>query len=339
MRYARSWSRIFRLAGVTSVALAFVAGSSLTALAGTINPVNTSYDRPGITYMPGGTYEIAWAGADASGKVNIASVAASGNVNSKYTYPGSSTYGGTGAAISGGFYSFALVAWTDLNATVHVALDTGGGLACDSTNFGSSVDTPYLTLAANGVMYLTTVDGNLGMHVTEITDNGCVNEGSIGGNGTLGAGQSTAIIGNTTYSGPTLVDLHQYGTPDLWLIWSGANSAHNINIASFIPGQRYLGQQSVESSHSTITDFGSTQALANGWAFFTYCGTNNVTYGQYLSDSGPGVETQLGSDRCNVSTAAGYTNGGVDVTLNGQTDAFSYFFPNTSLDLTLDNYS
>jgi hypothetical protein len=274
--------RLAILLAAPGLALALAAPAS----AATVSPVNTTYDRPGITLVPGGNFEITWAGTDASGKINGALVNTSGGVinGTKWTDNNSATYQGTGAAIAFDLsLDFSLIAWTDLNKVVHVALDNTG-VACESTGFGSSVDTPYLTVAADGTLYLTTVDANGVMHVTAVGNNGCVNEGFIGGPGTLSAGPSTTVAGNTSYNGPTLVDLKGSGSPDLWLIWAGTHSAHNINIAKFTPGNSNLGTKYVETNHATITDMGSTTFTANaqGAAFFTYCGTNNVVYGQWF---------------------------------------------------------
>lgn len=340
-------SRVWRRAGIPAAALALTLGLAAPALATVVSPVNTSYDRPGIT-LPfgghaGGNYDVAWAGTDANGEINAAQVTPGGSILSgtKWTDRSSSTYQGTGAAISfDTTLDFSLIAWTDLNTTVHVALDSGGGAACDSTGFGSSVDTPYLTEAANGIMYLTTVAPGGAMHVTEVDNNGCVREGGLGGPGTLSAGPSTTISGNTSYDGPTLVDLSSSGTPDLWLAWAGTNSAHNINIAKFTPGNSTLGRKYTETSHSTITDMGSTTYL-DGGAFFTYCGTNNVVYGQYFFEStGPQSEIALGSDRCAIYTnRAGYVNGGVDVTFDSVNYHFDYMFASKpSQDLIIDTY-
>jgi len=337
----------YRAFAVVATALALVVGLSVPALATQVSPGNSSYDRPGITTFPSGPsggYDIAWAGTDANGEINVATLNSSDAVTSKYTDTSSSTYYGTGAAIAYALvnneFDNSLVAWTDLNATVHIAAYTGAGLACESTGFGSSYDTPYLTETADGTIYVTTVDGSGGMHITEVTGVGCITETGFAGSGTIVPGSSVTISGNSTYVGPTLLDLNLSGTPDLWLVWAGTNSAHNINIAKFTPGSGTLGTKYTESSHSTITDFGGTNADANGTAFFTYCGTNHVTYGQFFDSTGPGTEETLGSDKCDVYTSSGgYTNGGIDVTYNTNTNNLDYLFANTSYKLTLDSFA
>jgi hypothetical protein len=335
-------ARTLRLAAPLS-ALGLALAVAAPASAATVSPVNTTYDRPGITLVPGGNFEIAWAGTDPSGKINGALVNTNGAIipGTKWTDNNSATYQGTGAAIAfDPGLDFSLIAWTDLSTTVHVVLDNGGA-SCDSTGFGSSVDTPYLTIAADGTLYVSTVGGNGVMHVTEVDNNGCVNEGFIGGPGTLAAGPSTTVAGNTSYNGPTLVDLHGSGTPDLWLIWAGANSAHNINIARFTPGNPNLGAKYVETNHATTTDMGSTTFTLDpqGAAFFTYCGTNNVVYGQWFLGTGPETEIALGGS-CNIYTnSSGFINGGVDVTYDQATSSFDYLFPDKgNLDLILNAY-
>lgn len=337
--------RRLRLLAIPAAALGLVLGTAVAASAATVSPVNTTYDRPGITLVPGGDFEITWAGTDPNGEVNGALLNPDGTIvpGTKWTDSNSATYQGTGTAIAyDAALDFSLIAWTDLSKTVHVALDNDGA-SCESTaGFGTSVDTPYLTLAADGTIYLTTVDAGDVMHVTEVDNNGCVNEGFIGGPGTLTAGPSTTIAGNTSYNGPTLVDLNTSGTPDLWLIWAGTSSPHDINIAKFTPGHQDLGTKYTENNpnHYTTTDMGATTySTTPGAAFFTYCGTNNVVYGQWFVGAGPEAEIALGGS-CNIYTdSAGFINGGVDVTYDPATTSFDYLFANKgNLDLTLDSY-
>ncbi|HUZ26051.1 MAG TPA: hypothetical protein VMV07_20035 [Streptosporangiaceae bacterium] len=341
MSYIIKRTRMLRRLAIPLAALGLALGLAAPASAATVSPVNTTYDRPGIALVPGGTFEVAWAGTDANGMINGAQINQNGTIinGTKWTDGSSATYQGTGAAISfDPSLDFSLIAWTDMNKTVHVALDTGGGVACESTSFGSSVDTPYLTVAADGTMYLTTVNASGVMHVTEVDNNGCVLEGGLGGPGTLSAGPSTTISGNTSYNGPTLVDLNASGTPNLWLIWAGTNSAHNINIAKFTPGNGSLGTKYVETNHATTTDMGSTTYIAGG-SFFTYCGTNNVVYGQYFFGNGPQSEIAIGGSCAIYTNHAGFVNGGVDITWDSGISAFVYIFPNKgNQDLILDTY-
>jgi hypothetical protein len=327
---------------VAAVALTLAVAVGGRAEAATVSPANTTFDRPAITEVPGGNYDIAWAGTDANGKVNLATVNSGGTILSKWTDNASSTYLGTGTAIAFDItFDFDFVAWTDLGRTVHVAVDTGGGIACETTRFGSSVDTPYLTTAADGTLYLTTVDSANVMHVTEVDNSDCFHEGFLGGPNTLAAGPSTTIAGNTTFDGPTLVDLTGTGTPNLWLIWAGTNSAHNINIARFTPGNSNLGTKYVETNHATTTDMGATTYVKNGAsaAFFTHCGTNNVVYGQHFSGTGPQAELAIGGS-CAIYTNAGFVNGGVDVTFNPHLSNVDYLFPSlANRDLTLNSFT
>jgi hypothetical protein len=239
-------------------------------------------------------------------------------------------------------FDASFVAWTDLDQIAHVAVDTEGGVACETTTVGSSVDTPYLTVAADGTLYLTTVDGASVMHVTEVDNSDCFRLGYLGGPNTLAAGPSTTVAGNTSSTGPTLVDLHPSGTPNLWLIWAGTNSTHNINIASFAPGDGNLGAKYVETNHSTVTDLGSTFYTVNGTtaAFFTYCGTNNVVYGQRFYGTGPQPELTLGGKCAIYTNGAGYINSGVDVTYNPHLNNIDYPFSDQSNStLILDPYT
>jgi hypothetical protein len=83
---------------------------------------------------------------------------------------------------------------------------------------------------------------------------------------------------------------------------------------------------------------GSTTITTNG-AFFTYCGTNNVVYGQYFYGTGPQAQHALGGSCAIYTSSSGYINGGVDVTYDSSLSAFRYIFPNSSnRDLTVDLY-
>jgi hypothetical protein len=312
-----------------ATALVLTSALASPALASTVNPVNTTFDRPAIVAVAG-EYNIAWAGTDANGKVNVATIDSGGNVLQKWTDSSSATFQGTGVALTidqAFAHFFDVIAWTDLGTTVHVALSGNNfSLACESTGFGSSVDTPYLTVAADGTLYLTTVTSNGAMHVTEV-DNSCVHSnGQIGGSFT--AGPSTTVAGNTSFDGPTLLDLNSNVgfTPNLWLVWAGTNSAHSINIAKFTPGNPNLGTKFVENK-STIADMGSTTDSA-GRGFFTYCGTNHAVFGQHFDGNGPESELPLQGSCAIFTNSNGFINGGVDVTFNGS--AFAYIFPNNS---------
>jgi hypothetical protein len=144
--------RTLGLLAIPAAALGLVLGTAVAASAATVNPVNTTYDRPGITLVPGGDFEVTWAGTDANGEVNGALLNPDGTIVSgtKWTDSSSATYQGTGTAVAfDAGLDFSLMAWTDLGKTVHVALDNHGA-SCESTaGFGTSVDTPYLTLAAD----------------------------------------------------------------------------------------------------------------------------------------------------------------------------------------------
>lgn len=323
-------------------ALVLVGGLAAPALAAQVNPTNTSYDRPGITALTSGDFEIAWAGSDANGSVNFAQISAGGAVvGSKYTYSGSSTFQGTGitAAFSTPFYDRAVLAWTDVNENVHVALANVNSVICEGTGFGSSADTPYLTFDSAGNLHLTTVDSGAHIHVTDVSRGTCsiTEGGSV--SGVLERGGSVTIANNSAYTGAALVDLSQNGTPDLWLAFAGTNSAHNINIGHYT-GSSTLGTKYVESNHATITDMGATGFTNSGGtagAFFTYCGTNHVVYGQPFYGNGVQPELTLGGSCSIFTNSAGYVNGGVDVAYNGQ---LYTAFPNQSnYDLYLNEYN
>lgn len=103
------------------------------------------------------------------------------------------------------------------------------------------------------------------------------------------------------------------------------------------PGNRSLGTKYVETSHATSTDLGSTTCIAGG-AFFTYCGTNNVVYGQDFFGNGPQGEIAIGGS-CAIYASHGFVNGGVDVIWGSGISSFIYIFPNKgSQGLILNTY-
>jgi hypothetical protein len=345
-----------------AVALALAASASVLAaparasVAGPISPGESTYDRPSIVNLYSGTEEIAWAGTDANGRVNYAEINSSGAIQgTPYTDTSSSTYPGTGVAIN--YYpstyapslDFEVIAWTDLNSRVHVGL-ISNGVRCESTDFGYSVDTPSLTFAANSAdqseginLYLVTVDASSVMHVTEVQDNGCatLDTGPTGGANTLTPGPSTAISGQTTWDGPTLLDTTPNSSPTLYLAWAGTNSAHDINIGGFAFGASSTGLTShiVESNHATTTDLGNSYGSAG--TLFTYCGTNNAVYGQVFNGgSTEPSEISLGGNCAIYTGSGGYVNGGVDVTYDGSGGGYLYLYPTVSSQaLTLGKYS
>lgn len=338
--------RIAAAAGLTIAAsVGLVAGPAHAAVVGAVSPGEASYDRPSIVNLYSNTEEIAWAGTDADGTVNYAEINSSGAIQSTaHTDTSSSTYPGTGVTLN--YYpslyaptlDFVVITWTDLSSRVHVGL-IGNGVQCESTDFGDSVVTPSLTFAANSAdqsegigLFLTTVDSDGAMHVTEVQNDGCANPdtGIRGGSNTLTPGASTAISGQTSWDGPTLLDTTPNSSPTFYLVWAGTNSAHNLNIGGFGFGasSTNLSSHIVESDHATKTDLGNSYGSRG--TLFTYCGTNNVAYGQVFNGgaSEPSELTLGGS--CAVYTSGGYVNGGVDVTYDGGAGGYLYLYPNVS---------
>ena len=333
-------------------AMCLATGPAQASVVGPISPGNSSYDRPSIVNLYSGAEEIAWAGTDANGTVNYAQINGSGVIQgSKHTYAGSATYAGTGVAVNYFPSTYAptldnvVLAWSDLSGRVHVGL-IGNGVQCESTNFGYSYDTPSLTYAQNSAdqsegvnLYLVTVDSSNIMHVTEVDNNGCDNldTGITGGANSLGPGASTALAGQTTYDGPTLLDTTPNSAPTLYMVWAGTNSSHYINIGGFAFGaaQTSLTSHVVESDHATKTDLGNSYGSSG--TLFTYCGTNNVVYGQIYNGGGEPAEHALGGN-CAIYTSGQYINGGVDVTYDSG-GGYLYLYPNVSSQgLTLGSY-
>lgn len=329
-----------------SASAGILAAPAQASVVGTITPAETTYDRPSIVNLSGGTEEIAWAGTDTNGRVNYAEVNSSGAIQgSVHTDNISSTYPGTGVTINfdpslfAPTLDFEVITWTDLNSRVHVGLINGNSIGCESTDFGNSVDTPTLTYAANssdeteGVnLFLTTVDSGGVMHVTQVEDNGCANPdiGIFGGANTLSPGASTTISGQTSWDGPTLLDTTPNSSPTLYIVWAGTNSAHFINIGGFNFGasSTTLTSHITESNHATTTDFGNS--FGSKGTLFTYCGTNNVVYGQVFNGgAAEPAETALGGN-CAIFTSGGFVNGGVDVTYDGSGGGYLYLYPNVS---------
>ncbi len=332
-----------------AASIGFAAGPASAATTA-ISPGESSYDRPSIVNLGPNREEIAWAGTDTNGEVNYAVANSSGAIQGTPTTDTSSaTYPGTGVTLNydPSTYSpaldFVVIAWTDLSAKVHVGL-IGNGIQCESTDFGYSVDTPTLAFAANSAdqsegvnLYLTTVDSGNVIHVTQVQDNNCANLdiGIYGGANTLGPGTSTAISGQTTWDGPTLLDTTPNSSPSLYLVWAGTDSAHHINIGGFNFGASSTGLTShiVEYDHETKTDFGNSYGSLG--TMFTYCGTNNVVYGQVFNGgTGEPGESSLGGN-CAIYTSGGYVNGGVDVTYDSGTKdsthhGYVYLYPNVS---------
>lgn len=355
------------LATASLGALALVAGLAAPASAtviGTVSPAKTSYDRPALVDFgtEEGTELAVWAGTDTDGHINVATVddESAAVIGSTWTDSSSSTYQGTGVAAAHAGYAEAVttdyvaVAWTDLNAVVHVGiLDSAhNAIACESTNFGYSYDTPDLTFAREAPgdavaedLYLTTVDSGGHMHVTQVVDNPA-NAGCLGGPGVPNAGtnlfapgDSTEITSDTTYDGPTLFDVSPQSYPTLLMVWAGTNSAHTMNAAFFSPDVPTLSQKYVESGEATTADLSSATRYTTGETLVTYCGTNNLVYGQAFGDQNsakPLWNESLGGS-CNIYTnAAGYINGGVAPVFDTTNSLFEYLYPNKgNLDLTL----
>lgn len=340
--------RIRSLVTAATALVTLLVVSTTSASAGTvgaIKPGESSYDRPSIVNIGSNLEEIAWAGTDANGTINYAQIDSSGQIQGNpTTYGGSSTYPGTGVAINqvNSLYAPTLnhvvIAWTDLGSVVHVGV-IGNGVQCESTGFPHSIDTPYLTFAPSGSapgdgvsLYLVTVDSGNAMHVTEVQNNGCDNldVGIIGGPGTLTAGASTTISGQTTWDGPTLLDTTPNSGPTLWLAWAGTDSAHSINIGSFTFGasSTSIGTHIVERDHQTKTDLGNSYGSRG--TLLTYCGTNNMVYGQVFNGgTTEPPEVSLGGN-CAIYTSGGYVNGGVDITYDSGAGGYLYLYPTVS---------
>ena len=364
---ARVRSRL-RVVGTGAAALgglcltAGLAAPASASVIGTVSPTHPSYDRPALVDdgAGDGTELAVWAGTDTNGELNVATLNdETGAVEgSPWTDTSSSTYQGTGVAAAYAGYEeaittdYTVVAWTDLNSVVHVGILKGDSIACESTDFGDSYDTPYLTFAreAPGAavaedLYLTTVDSTGHMHVTEVVDNpdngGCLDGTGVPNPGTdlFAAGASTVITNEASYDGPALFDVSPQSSPTLLMVWAGTNSAHNINVGFFSPGDQSLYGTTVESGEATTADLGAATEYATGETLVTYCGTNDLAYGQAFTDqnsTAPAWNESMGGS-CNIyKNSAGYINGGVAPVFDTTNDLFEYLYPNKgNLDLTL----
>jgi hypothetical protein len=287
-----------------------------------------SYNRPS-TVEAGGAEYIAWADKATAGLLHIGTVNSDGSVTDQYYYNSGGMWPGTGPTIAAVNGSGLVVAWVAGDGEIKLAEVVNGEFEClttpnttaneDGTPQALSHYTVDLTTEGDdgtGQLYMTWADTSGGIYITSITpppSSACSG---------VPAGPEWGVIwstdtGQTAWSGPALAISH-YGASNehFWLVWAGTNSTHSLNIEEFAPGL-VLAELSKgsEPTHSTNVDMGAAYDTATGYAWMSYCGTNDVVYYQEFTGTAGGTETTDGG-QCDVypsNTGTGWLYGGVGV--------------------------
>ncbi len=320
-----------RLFPAVVIGAAVAAGALLAGPAQASTPAPStgiySYNRPSTVEWGGQEY-IAWADKNTPGRIHIGVVDSNDSVSDAFYYDTGGLWAGTGPTIAAVNGSGLIVAWVAGNGYIHLQEVVNGFFECDTipdtqlNEDGTSAPLSHYTVDlttegddGTGQLYMTWADTSGGVYITSVTppsSNTCAGV-ATGPEWDVGF---TTNTGQAAWSGPALTVSH-YGASNehYWLVWAGTNSSHSLNIEEFAPGSLYLTELSkgTESTHSTNVDMGAAYDTATGYAWMSYCGTNDVVYYQEFTGTGGGPETTDGG-QCDVSpgnTSTGYLSGGV----------------------------
>lgn len=281
-----------------------------------------SYNRPSIIEA-GGAAWMTWADNSPAGTIHLVdfhqSVPANDTANPVSEWgTNAPTYYGTGPTVEASNGSM-VVAFADTNQSLDLAELANGSVECYSY-LGTSDVTPFLASEGkdgSGNLYLTWADSiDNTLYVAKVnvpTSNECKYGGSF-------SIQIVAhLAADTAWGGPALV-VSGYGSttqPErFWLMWSGTDALHHINVAEFDTSWNRLNKYT-ESDHTTDADIGGAYKESTNQVFLSYCGTNNRPYYQYFSATGFAENQVSVSGTCTVSTYTPrnvtYYSGGVGI--------------------------
>jgi len=312
-----------------------------------------SQNRPS-TVEAGGAEYIAWSDRDTPGRLRIGVINSDESVTDLYYYDTGGMWPGTGPTIAAVNGSGLIVAWVAGNGDIKLAEVVNGQFDCvttpntsindDGTPAALSHYTVDLTTEGddgNGQLYMTWAYYASGaVYITPVSPPPSATCAGVPAGPEWDAGFSTST-GQTAWSGPALTISH-YGASNehYWLVWAGTNSAHSLNIEEFAPGSFVLTELSkgTESTHATNVDMGAAYDTATGYAWMSYCGTNDVVYYQEFTGTAGGTETTNGA-QCEVypgNSSSGYLSGGVGLGYEYSTQRLLLSWPSvTAEEITL----
>jgi len=295
------------VAAVALTALAVVFAGSARGAA--VNPGQNTDNRPSMTEA-GGVEYLAYADTTRAGAVWVTQPNSAGGIAKGPWGPTGSaadgTFVGTGPTIASVHGKGLVVAWTGLDGTIWVSELMNGSFSCISHPVTlKSGQTPYLSTAGDdgsGSLYLIWVDARSSMHVTPLT---VPAPGQCTAGDKITAGATTNIAGETAWGGPAWV-VSGYNTPAerFWLIWSGTNSGHSINVAEYRAFNGVFARVGkVTEPHYTNTDIGAAYNTSTNKIAVSYCGTDNKVYYQEFTTSELGGQEIATGSTCAINLA------------------------------------
>jgi hypothetical protein len=188
----------------------------------------TGSGRPGLATV-GDILYAGWTSPAATGDAGALNLGWTTDGGSTFTMVANSesTALGEGPALDGDGRGV-LVAWTDGAHLLNLAYSTGTALTCKTTFSGvTSPYSPALADSGSGVRSLAWADDTGHLNFAQVDTTACGATGAI----TL-TGRNT--VPNTTIAGPALVYDTTSAGLGLVVAWVGTDSAHDINIASYV---------------------------------------------------------------------------------------------------------
>lgn len=188
----------------------------------------TGNGRPALTAI-GDTLYLGWTsstGTNAAGALSLGRSTDGGRTITKITNIGSTTPGEGPALDNDGRAVF--LAWTDAAHTLNLAYYNGTSVTCETTlTAATSPYSPALANDGSGTRYLAWADERGHLNVAKVNDAAC----SAAGTMTL---TDRNTLPDTTIAGPALAYDTTSAGLGLVMAWAGADSAHTLNIASYV---------------------------------------------------------------------------------------------------------
>jgi len=290
--------------GAAITALALTAGIALAAAPSTAQALTTGHTGSGVPALTtiGNTLYIAWTGstgtANAKG-LNLGWSTDAGKTITKVAN-GETSPQGEGPALDNdgtGVY----IAWpgSDSAHTLNIAYYNGAGFTCKTTLTGATTTySPALAHDDSGHRYLAWTDLTGHLNVATVDSTGCATTHTM-------ALTNRTTLPQSAAAGPALV-FDTSGSSNLGLVvaWPGTDTAHTINVASYV-GTTTLADQTTVGGASTATASSTSPVGLTVTTADLYLGYRGTDGNLYLAYSEGCIPTCFSSGTPGPAVASG----------------------------------